>query len=224
VFHTRAIATGDHRLAFAVFVAAFVAGGPEIPVWLKVAHTLFVAVLLPVYLRHYGAANFLWFSDVALLAMVPALWLESSLIASMMALAVLVPELAWALDFLGRLLVRRRLLGLAEYMFDPALPWWLRGLSLFHLFLPALLLWTLARLGYDPRALWAQTLLGETLLVLAYRFTQPAHNINWVFGPGTTPQTRLSPRAYLAIVMVVFPVAFYWPTHLVLRAVLPPPR
>jgi hypothetical protein len=36
----------------------------------------------------------LWFSDVALLVTVPALWIESRLLASMMALAVILPELA----------------------------------------------------------------------------------------------------------------------------------
>jgi hypothetical protein len=194
-----------------------------IPLWLKIAYTAFVAVLVPVYQRHYGTANFLWFSDVALLAMVPALWLESALIASTMTLAVLAPELAWNLDFFGRLLVRRRLLGMAEYMFDPGLPRGLRALSLFHVFLPPLMLWTLARLGYDARALWAQTILGETLLLVVYRFTDPAQNINWVFGPGTAPQTRLSRRAYLMLVLLFYPVFFYGPTHLVLRAIFPPP-
>jgi hypothetical protein len=31
-----------------------------IPLWLKIAYTLFVCVIVPVYWRHYGAANFLW--------------------------------------------------------------------------------------------------------------------------------------------------------------------
>ena len=44
---------------------------PQIPLWVKLGYTLFVAVLVPIYLRHYGPANFLWFSDVALLATVP---------------------------------------------------------------------------------------------------------------------------------------------------------
>src|SRR5262249_40872039 len=47
--------------------------------------------------------NFLWFSDIALLVTMPALWLESPLLASMMAVAVTLPELAWNLDFFVRL-------------------------------------------------------------------------------------------------------------------------
>ena len=40
-----------------------------IPLWIKIAYTLFVCVLVPFYLRFYGPMNFLWFSDVALLVM-----------------------------------------------------------------------------------------------------------------------------------------------------------
>jgi hypothetical protein len=45
-----------------------------IPLWLKVAFTVFVAVLVPIYWREYGPANFLWFSDIALFAIVVGLW------------------------------------------------------------------------------------------------------------------------------------------------------
>ena len=68
---------------------------PQIPLWVKLGYTLFVAVLVPIYLRHYGPANFLWFSDVALLATVPGLWAESSLILSAMTVAVGLPEILW---------------------------------------------------------------------------------------------------------------------------------
>jgi len=37
-----------------------------IPQGLKIAHTAYVAVLVPAYWHHYGLLNFLWFSDVAL--------------------------------------------------------------------------------------------------------------------------------------------------------------
>jgi hypothetical protein len=119
----------------------------ETPLWIKVAYTLFICILVPVYLRHYGPANFLWFSDLALLTTTAALWLESRFLASMMALAVLLPELAWNLDFFGRLVRRRSLLGLADYMFDPEKPVVLRGLSLFHVVLPIVLIALVARWG-----------------------------------------------------------------------------
>lgn len=125
-----------------------------IPLWLKIAYTLFVAGLAPVYWMRFGPTHFLWGSDIALFAMLIAVWRESRLITSTVAVAVLLPELAWNLDFFTRLIAGRGLTGLdaTAYMFNPAQPLWLRGLSLFHVFLPALLVWLLYRLGYDRRA------------------------------------------------------------------------
>src|SRR5881394_611002 len=74
-----------------------------ISLWLKIGYTLFVCVLVPIYWRRYGPANFLWFSDIALLAMVPALWLENALLASTMAVSVIFREGIWNIDFFVRL-------------------------------------------------------------------------------------------------------------------------
>jgi hypothetical protein len=187
-------------------------GGP-IPVWVKVSYTLFLCVLVPVYWVQYGPKNFLWFSDVALLVTAAALWLESPLLASMMTLAVALPELAWNVGFFGRLIFGADVTGLAGYMFDATRPLYLRALSLFHVVLPALLVWTVYRFGYDRRAWAAQTLLALGVLPVTYWVTDPADNINWVFGPGGKPQARIPPPLYLALLMLFFPLAVYLPTH-----------
>lgn len=194
---------------------------PQLPLWVKIGYTLFVAVLVPVYFRHYGPANFLWFSDVALLATVPGLWAESPLIVSAMTVAVGLPEILWNFDFFARLLTGRAPLRMAEYMFDRRLPRYLRGLSLFHVGLPLVLVWSVARLGYDPRALPAQIVSGTLLMILSYTLTSPTENINWVFGPGSKPQRRLPPLVYVTMVIVSFPVLIYLPTHLVLAKLFP---
>ncbi len=191
-----------------------------IPLWVKLAYTLFVCVIVAVYVVKYPPGNFLWFSDIALLGTVPALWLESSLLASMMTLGVLLPEVMWNLSYVGRLLTGKRISGLTDYMFERDKPLYLRALSLFHVFLPILLLWMVARLGYDPRALLAQTLLAWIVLPLTYWFTDPAMNVNWVFGPGNRPQQRIAPLLYLGLSMVVFPVLVYLPSHLLLQWLL----
>jgi hypothetical protein len=187
------------------------------PLWLKLAVTAFVLVTLAVYYVKYGPGNFLWFSDIALIVTVPALWLENALLASMMALAVLLPEVLWNLGYFLRLLTGKRVTGLTDYMFDSSKPLFLRALSLFHIVLPPLLVWMVARLGYDPRALLAQTVLAWIVLPLTYWLTGPEANVNWVRGfGGPGARTHLPPLAYLAILMVVFPLLAYWPTHLVL--------
>lgn len=86
-----------------------------IPLAVKILYTLFVCVLLPTYWRHYWPANFLWFSDLALLIGLAALWLESPFLASMQAVSVLLLELVWIVDFLTRLVSGRQLIGIAEY-------------------------------------------------------------------------------------------------------------
>jgi len=192
----------------------------EIPIWIKVAYTLMVAVIVPVYLAYYGPANFLWFSDVALIVTGVALWLENPLLVSMMTVGVLLPELLWNVTLFTRLLTGIRVSGLADYMFDTRIPKWIRTLSLFHVVLPVLMLWMLHRLGYDPRALPAQTALAWVILPLTYAVTKPEDNINWVYGPGARPQRQISPPLYLAFVLILFPLIVYVPTHLLLLAAL----
>jgi hypothetical protein len=189
-----------------------------IPLWLKLSCTVFTAVTIVVHLKKYPLWNFLWFSDIALIATVPALWLESSLITSMMLVGVLLPEILWNGAFFARLATRKKLFGLTDYMFDPTQPKYLRGISLFfHVVLPFLLVWMATRLGYDSRALIAQTALAWVVLPLSYWFGDPkVENLNWVFGWTAEAQTRIPPLAYLGVVMVGFPLLIYLPTHLVL--------
>ena len=175
-------------------------------------------MLVPVYWKRWGPKNFLWFSDIALLTTAAALWLESALLASMMTLAVALPELAWNADFWIRLATGRQLIGMTDYMFDPRYSRFLRALSLFHVGLPILLVWMVHRLGYDPRAWLLQTIVALVVLPVTYAITDPADNVNWVYGPGSTPQTRLTPATYLVLTMLFFPLVIYLPTHLLLRA------
>lgn len=191
-----------------------------IPLPVKVAYTAFVAVLVPFYLSFYGPANFLWICDIALLLTVAALWLESRFLASMQLVAVLLPSLVWLADLLTRLLTGHFLTRWTHYMFRPDIPLTIRVLSLYHGWLPFLLLWTVRRLGYDRRGWIAQTLLTWAVLPVCFFFTDPVRALNGVFGPsGEHPQTWMAPGLWLALMMVVYPLGVYLPTHLVVRRV-----
>jgi hypothetical protein len=190
--------------------------GPVIPISLKIAYTLFVCLLVPIYWRQYGLVNFLWFSDIALLVLVPALWLESPLLISMMALAVVLPELVWNVDYFFRLATGVSLIGLTSYMFDATIPPFIRGLSLFHVALPVVLIWMLSRLGYDGRALLWQTLVAAAVLPLSYFLSNPRENVNWVYGLGEKPQTKVPAPLFVLFLMLLFPIGVYLPTHLLL--------
>ena len=91
----------------------------RVPLWLKLAWSLWMAVWIPVYWLQHGPANFLWLCDVANFVIAAALWLESPLLMSSQAVGVLAIQLAWATDFLGRLILGVHPLGGTEYMFDP---------------------------------------------------------------------------------------------------------
>jgi hypothetical protein len=187
---------------------------PVIPLGLKVVYTIFVCALVPIYWRQYGPSNFLWFSDIALLALVPALWLENSLLVSMMAVSVLLFEALWNIDFFFRLATGKSLIGLSAYMFDPKVPLIIRGLSGFHIVLPLLLLWMLHRLGYDQRAFLGQTIVALVILPLSYLASNAQENVNWVYGFGQHPQRTLPAPLFVILLMLLFPLVVYLPTHL----------
>lgn len=189
-----------------------------IPLWLKIVYTFFVAVTVIVYARWWGAANFLWFSDIALILTVPALWFENALIACMMALATLLPDVVWIVSFVSGLVLGKPIAGLADYMFKKDRPLYVRALSLFHLFMPVLLVWMIARLGYDRRALAAQTILAWIVLPVCYFYTDPRENVNWVRGFFGAEQRTLPPLVHLGLLALGLPLLIYLPTQLVLAA------
>lgn len=192
--------------------------GPEqIPLWLKIGYTLFVCVLVPMYWRHYGPGNFLWFSDTSLLLALVALWIENSLLTSMVALAVLFLDIAWNVDFFSRLTIGASVTGLSDYMFNRHTSLSIRALSIFHVFFPVLLLWMLFRLGYDQRAVIVQTLLAWILLPLSFFLTRRSENVNWVHGFGNKARRWLPAPLHVLLLMILFPLVIYLPTHFLLK-------
>jgi hypothetical protein len=132
---------------------------------------------------------------------------------------VLAPEILWNLSFFVRLLTGKRISGLTDYMFDGRRSLFMRGLSLFHVVLPILLIWLLASFGYDTRALLVMTVVAWVVLPATYLLTRPEHNINWVFGFGSPPRRPLPPKLWVLALMLGFPILIYLPTHFLLRAI-----
>ena len=200
----------------------------RIPLWVKVAYSAFVAVVVPCYWVTYSPWNFLYFCDIALLVTGVAMWIESPLLVSMQAVAITLPQILWVVDFLCRLTAGVSITGVTAYMLDASIPLFLRALSLFHGWLPFVLLWLLSRLGYDRRALGMQSAIAIVVLFVSYLFApapppSPSHptwavNINYVYGVDDNhPQTVMAPGLWLLLMMSVNVIAIYLPTHLMLR-------
>jgi hypothetical protein len=198
----------------------------RLPLWLKWAYTAFMMVLVPVYWMNYGPSNFIYFCDAALFIALFAVWMENSLLASMAAVGILMPQFFWCVDFGGELL-GFHLTGMTSYMFDSHRSLFLRNLSFFHGWLPFLLCFLVFRLGYDRRALKVWTGLACLLCLTAFFLLPPAgailadpkwpRNINYVFGlDDAHPQKWMPPGLYLVVwILVLFTLA-YVPTHLAL--------
>jgi hypothetical protein len=188
------------------------------PLWLKIAAALYLCGFIIIQSINFGFSNFLWFSCLGLIGMVIALWLESRLLASMMLLMVFIAdEISWGGDFFIALLTGWHPVNATNYMFDEQFPLFIRTMSLFHIVVPLMLVWMVYKLRYDTRAFLAQTFLCTIILVVTYNITEPASNINCVYGlSGGAPQTYMHPWLYLAVGMVGIPLLFYLPVHLLL--------
>jgi hypothetical protein len=190
-----------------------------IPLWFKLAYTALVLYVMFVWWKNYGWTNFLWFSDIAFIGAVPAMWFESAAMASVLTVAVLLPELLWNVDYLLRILLRRRITGLTDYMFEPERPLLLRGLSLFHVPLPLVLLWMVAAYGYDAAVgLGGAVILAAIVLPWSRFVSTPDKNINWTYGLGAR-RVSWPGWAWVSVLFVAFVLFVFIPTDWALRHV-----
>jgi hypothetical protein len=180
---------------------------------IKNALQIFLIILVPVYWYKYGFANFLWLSDVGLFLTFIGLAYKSRLAMSMALVGVFLYEVAWIIDFIYHLSFGESILSIANYMFDPSLAIWLRGLSLFHLATPIIWLYYAKKWGYDPKAFYYFLILFWLDLIAVYLFTNPSDNINWVFMPYVYNWQIFTPSLWLIFCMLLVPCFVFWPMH-----------
>lgn len=200
---------------------------PRIPLGLKISYTAFLGVMVPVYWMNYGPTNFLYFCDVALLLTLVGIWREDALLISLPAVGILLPQVLWCVDFLVQL-CGGHLTGMTGYMFNADNSLFLRGLSLFHGWLPFLLIYLVRKTGYDRRALPGWTIITIFLCLIAYFLLPEAgavladskipRNVNYVFGmDDAKPQELLPAPAYLIAWIAALIGIVFVPTHFMLK-------
>jgi len=219
-----------------------------IPLWVKIAYTAFIAVVIPIYLKRYGPTNFLYFCDVAFLTTLVGIWLESSVLLSAALIGIFLPQMLWVADFCVELanylgLSNAHLTGMTAYMFRP--PWFLRFLSFYHFWLPFFLVYLVWRVGYDRRGLLTWIGMAWVVLTICYAFMpepspykhpesgewlrdpdMPA-NINYVYGltgGEESKQTWMDEDTYFGIYLAALVLVIYVPTHLLFSSFMPAPR
>jgi hypothetical protein len=183
-----------------------------IPLWVKLAATAWVAAWFPIYFVYYGWANFLHLSDIAIVLVTIGLWTSSSLLVSSQAVSVLIGETLWCVDVLWTVALGHHLIGGTGYMWDRQYPLWLRLMSLYHFVLPVLLVWAVARLGYDRRALKLQAAIGAAALV-AGRIWGRADNINFAYRDPIFHRAWGPAPTHLLMMFAGMIVLDYVPTH-----------
>ena len=210
----------------------------RLPLWLKVAYSVFMAVLIPVYTVNYGLTNFLWFCDVALIVTLVGLWREDRMLISVAAVAIVLPQILWVIDFgYGLVTDGGTLISLAAYMFEPDRSLFLRAISLFHGWLPFVLVFAVWKLGYDKRAFKFQIGLSWVVLVGAFLALPvltgeaglldpeiyPAGNVNKVLGwdDSSLPQQSMPRLAWLGFLMAAYPLCIYVPSHVAFSRIAP---
>lgn len=212
----------------------------KLPPELKWGYTAFMAVMVPVYLYMYGWTNFLYFCDTCLLIGFAAAWTNKPLLASIPAVGIIIPQTLWAVSFAGEAIGYHLPLfdGLTSYMFDSTVPLWLRGISLYHLWLPFVAGYMTWKLGYDKRAIWWWIGICWTLLIVCYFTTSPPPapagslvpvNIDFIYGFGSTAinttipfiNKTLTVNQWFIGLMIGVPGVTALPMHFLLKRFFP---
>lgn len=186
--------------------------------WLAPA---WLAVYLPAYTAAYGLLNFAFLCNVGVILTAVGLWRGSALLLSSQAVAALAVCLVWAADAGSRLLTGTYLMGGTAYLWDPQYPLFTRLLSLYHVGWPVVLVVALRRTGYDRRGLALQAGFAVVAIALS-RLTSPTLNINFAHTDPFFHGALGPPALHVAITVAALVAGAYWPTHVLLRRLLPP--
>jgi hypothetical protein len=211
-------------------------GKHALPRSLRVGYALWFTVWLIAYFEYFGWQFLLWFCCLANVYVLAGCVTQHPLWFSLAALSSTGVQLVYTLDFTLLCFLGRSPTGATTYMLDPARPLVLRALSMFHIWMPVLVLYAVRTLGYDRRALWIQTVVALCVLPACYFLFDPGlhtndavmpivsglpfdrdFNINWVHSFYDKPEAR-GGAGRLWAMLIGYPLLVHLPTDLVLSA------
>jgi hypothetical protein len=195
----------------------------KIPDWVRWLALVSLVCWFAAYWHVWGPANFLHLCDIAVVLTCVGLYTNNALLFSSQAVSSVLIDIVWTLDAAARLFFGRHLIGGTEYLFDATSPLWARLLSLFHIILPFILLWSLSRLGYDRRAWKLQSAILLPVLI-ASRFVTPDQNLNFAVKDPFLHRSYGPAPTHLAITFLFLVFVVYFPTHLFFSRWFRPPE
>jgi hypothetical protein len=208
--------------------------GTRLPLGLKIFMVGFSLILGVYASAKQGPWTLFYICDVALFLATIGICTERSLPVSMAATGVLVVQGLWVADLLLTALDLSPV-RMTGYMLNENVSLIKRVISLFHAWLPLVLLFSIWRLGYDARAMKYWSAVAVVVLLISYfllpRPPAPADdplmavNVNYVFGLYMSrPQQNMPELAWLGGMLVVLPLCFFLPAHLLLKHLFPAAR
>ncbi len=174
-------------------------------------------VWTPVWFIYYGPVHFLWLCNITNFVVLAALWREDSLLLSSQIVLTLLIDSLWAIDLAWALIFNVHPTGATKYMFSDSLHISVRLMSLYHLCLVPVIIYSLSKVGYDNRGWKLQTGITTIAYPLTYLLAEPVGNINWLWRPFEMEQTVVSLEVFVLVCMAAFPLLLYIPTHGLIR-------
>jgi hypothetical protein len=188
------------------------------PAWASLV-LLWLLIYIPAYADSYGFWHFLQLCNLGVLISSMGLLTRNGLLISSQAIATPVIALLWLSDFFSKLLTGHFIHGGTAYMWDENISLITRVLSLYHLALPAMLLWFVAKNGYEKSAWKLQSVFAIGVLLIGLYVAPASENLNYVYhwpgGHVLYGQTSL--HACLSFSILIGFV--YWPTHRLLMLI-----
>jgi hypothetical protein len=190
----------------------------------KIAVAVWVAVWLPSYLIVYGWRDLAHLSDIGIALVAIGVWSSNRLLLSSQAVGLVLPSVIWCVDVVWAVASGRHLIEGIGYLWSGQYPLWVRLLSFYHVPLPVLLVWCVARLRYDRRGLPLEGAIGAVALVAARRWCPETKNINFAFRDPLFNRSWGPAPLHLVVIFAGMFVLLFLPVHWALAKAFDRPK
>ena len=165
----------------------------------------------------------LWYSSAGLFFTAIALITGNSVLISIMFCSLFLVESIWSLDFLGKIFFNKNFLGITSYVFSPSYSKKDFFMTMYHIFLPPILFFSVLKTKKVFRYSWAgSTVYLFVLLFLTYTFVSRSETVNCVHQLSQckglfSSIASITPNPYRVFVILTVLVVFVFiPTNYIL--------